>query len=127
VRIDPTAGRSKPVDASRALEKAFGSTASGAPIATPGGATGFPAPAPVEIAAKPSTALGAERVNRVASVAALVRVPDVGDVGFGAFHLDLERGNQRVFRVHDDVAALALHPKADGELHLRPPASLFAT
>jgi hypothetical protein len=68
-------------------------------------------------------ALAGEPVHGVTRVATLVLMADVGDVGLRAFHLDLQRGNQRVLRVHDDVAGLALHPKADGELHLRSPAS----
>jgi hypothetical protein len=73
-----------------------------------------------------STAVAAERLHRVTRVAALVGVADVGDMRLRAFHLDLERGNQRVFRLHDDVAGPALHPEADGELHLRSPAAMLA-
>jgi len=42
---------------------------------------------------------------------------DVGDYRFGAFSLDLKRGNERIFGVHGDAVRLSFQFKPDGKLH----------
>ena len=56
--------------------------------------------------------------RRVTRVASLILPADVCDQCFRALYLDFEGGNQRIFRVYDDVACLPLQLKADGKLQL---------
>ena len=60
-------------------------------------------------------------LHGVTCVAAFILPADVVDQRFGALHLRFEGGNQRIFRVYDDVARLPLHLKTDGKLQLRFP------
>ena len=41
---------------------------------------------------------------------------DIRDQCFRALHLDFEGGNQRIFRIHNDVARFILLLKTDGKL-----------
>jgi hypothetical protein len=68
-------------------------------------------------------ALAAESVHGVTCVAPFILPADVVDQRFGALHLHFEGGNQRIFRVYDDVARLPLYLKTDGKLQLRFPFS----
>ena len=56
---------------------------------------------------------------RVTRVTPFVLVADVRDQCFRTLQLDFECGNQRIFRVYNDVASLPLHLKTDGKLQLR--------
>jgi hypothetical protein len=60
-------------------------------------------------------ALAAESVHGVTCVAPFILPADVVDQRFGALHLHFEGGNQRIFRVYDDVARLprSLKPTAN--------------
>ena len=66
-------------------------------------------------------ALAAESVHRVACVAPFILPADVGDQCLGALHLDFEGGNQRIFRVDEDVARLPLHLKPTANCNSAPP------
>jgi hypothetical protein len=63
--------------------------------------------------------LAGEPMSRVTRVTAFILVTDIRDQCLRALHLDLECGNQRIFRVHDDVASLALQLETNGKLQLR--------
>src|SRR5262249_52958229 len=57
------------------------------------------------------------RARGMARIAPLVGMPHIGDRRVGTFHLDLERRDQRVFAVDDDMAVLFLRLEADGKPH----------
>jgi hypothetical protein len=61
----------------------------------------------------------------VTGVAPFILLTNIGDQNLRALHLDFESGDQRVFRVNDNVFRLPLKFKADRKLHLRPPLSTF--
>jgi hypothetical protein len=67
------------------------------------------------------TALAAESAHRVTGVAAFILLPNIGNQHFWALHLDFEGGDQRIFRVNDNVFRFPLKFKADCKLHLRSP------
>jgi hypothetical protein len=54
-------------------------------------------------------------------VASFILLADIGDQHLRALHLDFEGGNQRIFRVNDNVSSFALKFIADRKLHLRSP------
>jgi hypothetical protein len=56
--------------------------------------------------------------HRVARVTPLILPADVYDQCFRALDLDFEGRNQRILRVHDDVAGLSLQLKTNGKLQL---------
>jgi hypothetical protein len=55
----------------------------------------------------------------VTGVASFVLLADIGDQCLRTLHLKFERGNQRVFRVNDNVSRFSLNFKANRKLHLR--------
>src|SRR5215216_5171619 len=55
-----------------------------------------------------SMALAAESMHGMTRVTPFVLPADVRDLRLRALQLDFEGGNQRVFRVYDDVARLSL-------------------
>ena len=63
-------------------------------------------------------ALAAESAHRVTSVASFILLANVGDQRLRTLHLNLEGGDQRVFRVNDNVTRLPLNFKANRKLHL---------
>jgi hypothetical protein len=49
-----------------------------------------------------------ESAHRVTGVAAFILLADIGDQRFWALHLNFEGGDQRVFRVNDNVSRFPL-------------------
>ena len=66
--------------------------------------------------------LAAELVHRVAGVASFILLADIGDQHLWALYLNFESGDQRIFRVNDDVPRFTLKFKTDRKLHPRSPA-----
>jgi hypothetical protein len=56
---------------------------------------------------------------RVTRVTPFVLVADIRDQCFRTLQLDFGCGNQRIFRVYNDVASLPLQLKTDGKLQQR--------
>jgi hypothetical protein len=69
--------------------------------------------------------LAAESAHRVTGVASLILLADIGDQRLRALYLDFEGGDQRIFRINDDVSRFSLNFKADRKLHLCSPLSTF--
>ena len=67
--------------------------------------------------------LAAELAHRVTGVASLILLADIGDQRLRALHLNFEGGDQRIFRINDDVSRFSLNFKADRKLHLYSPLS----
>jgi hypothetical protein len=61
----------------------------------------------------------------VTGVASLILLADIGDQRLRPLHLDFERGDQRIFRVNDDMSRFPLKFKADRKLHYALPLSMF--
>jgi hypothetical protein len=61
----------------------------------------------------------------VTGVASFILLTNVGDQNLRALHLDFEGSDQRVFCVNDNVFRFPVKLKADRELHLRSPLSMF--
>ena len=55
-------------------------------------------------------------------VASFVLLADVGDQRLWTLHLNFEGGDQRIFRVNDDMPRFAMKFKADRKLQLCSPA-----
>ena len=55
---------------------------------------------------------------RVTRVTPFILVTDVRDQRFRTLQLDLECGDQCIFRIYNDVARLSLQLKTDGKLQL---------
>ena len=66
--------------------------------------------------------LAAKSAHGVTGVASFIFLADVGDQHLRALYLNFESGDQRVFRVNDNVPRLPLKFKADRKLHPRSPA-----
>jgi hypothetical protein len=62
--------------------------------------------------------LAAESAHRVTGVASFVLLADISDQRLRTLHLNLEGGDQRVFRVNDNVSRFPLNFKANRKLHL---------
>jgi hypothetical protein len=54
----------------------------------------------------------------VTGVASFVLLADISDQRLRTLHLNLEGGDQRVFRVNDNVTRFPLNFKANRKLHL---------
>ena len=67
----------------------------------------------------------AKSAHRVTGVASFILLPNIGNQHLWALHLDFEGGDQRTFRVNDNVFRFALKFKADRKLHLRSPLWTF--
>jgi hypothetical protein len=61
----------------------------------------------------------AKSAHRVSSVAPFILLADICDQRLWTLHLNFEGGDQRVFRVNDNVSRFPLNFKTDHELHLR--------
>jgi hypothetical protein len=57
----------------------------------------------------------------VTGVAAFILLADIGDQRLRTLHLNFEGGDQRVFRVNDNVSRFPLELKANRKLHLCSP------
>src|SRR5437762_355274 len=62
--------------------------------------------------------LAAKSAHRVTGVTSPILLADIGDQRLRTPHLDFERGDQRIFRINDDVS---LNFEADRKLHLCSP------
>jgi hypothetical protein len=67
-------------------------------------------------------ALAAESAHRMTSVASFILLADIGDQRLWALHLNFEGGDQRIFRVNDNMSRFSMQFEADRELHLCSPA-----
>ena len=63
--------------------------------------------------------LAAESAHGVTGVATFILLAHIGDQRLRTLHLNLEGGDQRIFRVDDNVSRFALNFKTDRKLHLR--------
>jgi hypothetical protein len=64
-----------------------------------------------------ANALAAESAHRVAGVASFILLADIGDQRLRTLHLNFEGGDQRVFRVNDNVSRFPLKFKTNRKLH----------
>jgi hypothetical protein len=55
----------------------------------------------------------------VTGVATFILLADIGNQRFWTLHFDFQGGDQRVFRVNDNVSRFPLNFKSDRKLHLR--------
>ena len=62
--------------------------------------------------------LATKSAHRVTGVASFVLLADISDQRLRTLHLNLQGGDQRVFRVNDNVARFPLNLKANRKLHL---------
>ena len=63
--------------------------------------------------------LAAKSAHRVTGVATFILLADIGNQRLWTLHFDFEGGDQRVFRVNDNVSRFPLNFKTDRKLHLR--------
>ena len=63
--------------------------------------------------------LAAKSAHGVTGVATFILLADIGNQRFRTLHFDFEGGDQRVFRVNDNVSRFPLNFETDGKLHLR--------
>jgi hypothetical protein len=61
--------------------------------------------------------LAAKSAHRVTGVATFILLADIGNQRLWTLHFDFEGGDQRVFRVNDNVSRFPLNFKADRKLH----------
>ena len=62
--------------------------------------------------------LAAKSAHRVTGVATFILLADIGDQRLWTLHFNLEGGDQRVFRVNDNVSRFPLNFKTNRKLHL---------
>ena len=62
--------------------------------------------------------LAAKSAHGVTGVATFILLADVGNQRFWTLHFDFEGGDQRVFRVNDNVSRFPLNFETDRKLHL---------
>jgi hypothetical protein len=62
--------------------------------------------------------LAAKSAHGVTGVATFILLADIGNQRFWTLHFDFEGGDQRVFRVNDNVSRFPLDFKTDRKLHL---------
>jgi hypothetical protein len=67
----------------------------------------------------PLGVLAAKSAHGVTGVATFILLADIGNQRFRTLHFDFEGGDQRVFRVNDNVSRFPLNFKTDRKLHLR--------
>ena len=67
----------------------------------------------------PLGVLAAKSAHGVTGVATFILLADIGNQRFWTLHFDFEGGDQRVFRVNDNVPRFPLNFKTDRKLHLR--------
>ena len=63
--------------------------------------------------------LAAQSAHGVTGVATFILLADIGNQRLRALHFDFEGGDQRVFRVNDNVSRFPLNFETDRKLHLR--------
>ena len=63
--------------------------------------------------------LAAKSAHGVTGVATFILLADIGNQRLRALHFDFEGGDQRVFRVNDNVSRFPLNFETDRKLHLR--------
>jgi hypothetical protein len=63
--------------------------------------------------------LAAKSAHGVTGVATFILLADIGNQRLWTLHFDFEGGDQRVFRVNDNVSRFPLNLKTDRKLHLR--------
>ena len=63
--------------------------------------------------------IAAKSAHGVTGVATFILLADIGNQRFWTLHFDFEGGDQRVFRVNDNVSRFPLNFKTDRKLHLR--------
>ena len=61
--------------------------------------------------------LAAKSAHGVTGVATFILLADIGNQRLRALHFDFEGGDQRVFRVNDNVSRFPLNFKTDRKLH----------
>jgi hypothetical protein len=59
--------------------------------------------------------------HRVTGVATFILLADIGNQRLWTLHFDFKGGDQRVFRVYDNVSRFPLNFIIDRKLHLRAP------
>ena len=64
----------------------------------------------------PLGVLAAKSAHGVTGVAAFILLADIGNQRFRTLHFDFEGGDQRVFRVNDNVSRFPLNFKTDRKL-----------
>ena len=62
--------------------------------------------------------LATQPAHRVTGVTSFVLLADIRDQCLRTLHLDLEGGDQRVFRINDNVSRFPMNFKANRKLHL---------
>ena len=62
--------------------------------------------------------LAAKSAHGVTGVATFILLADIGNQRLWTLHFDFEGGDQRVFRVDDNVSRFPLNFKANRKLHL---------
>ena len=62
--------------------------------------------------------LAAKSAHGVTGVATFILLADIGNQRLWTLHFDFEGGDQRVFRVNDNVSRFPLNFKTDRKLHL---------
>ena len=63
-------------------------------------------------------ALAAKSAHGVTGVATFILLADISNQRLWTLHFDFEGGDQRVFRVNDDVSRFPMNFKANRKLHL---------
>ena len=63
--------------------------------------------------------LAAKSAHGVTGVATFILLADIGNQRVWTLHFDFEGGDQRVFRVNDNVSRFPLNSITDRKLHLR--------
>ncbi len=63
--------------------------------------------------------LAAKSAHGVTGVATFILLADIGNQRLWTLHFDFEGGDERVFRVNDNVSRFPLNFKTDRKLHLR--------
>ena len=63
--------------------------------------------------------LAAKSAHRVTGVATFISLADIGNRRLWTLHFDFEGGDQRIFRVNDNVSRFSLNFITDRKLHLR--------
>jgi hypothetical protein len=66
----------------------------------------------------PLGVLAAKSAHGVTSVATFILLANIGNQRFRTLHFDFEGGDQRVFRVNDNMSRFPLNFKTDRKLHL---------
>jgi hypothetical protein len=71
------------------------------------------------VCVSPLGVLAAKSAHGVTGVATFILLADIGNQRFRTLHFDLEGGDQRVFRINNNVPRFPLNFKTYRKLHLR--------